>query len=103
MKQDIINIHNAVLALDATIQSFQGSPFPTSLVDGTPVLLGVAEIHTVNRAGFRHALVAAPFSVEDSVEVVDAVVDTGTCHPLGELYCSAVLMQNSQHIDSHID
>jgi hypothetical protein len=77
VKQDVINIHNAVLALDATIQSYQGVPLPTSLVEGTPVLLGVAEIHKVNRAGFRHALAALPFSVEDSREVIDTVVDTG--------------------------
>ena len=43
--QDIINIHNAVLELDAKVQAYDGSPFPTSLVDGTPVLLGVAKIH----------------------------------------------------------
>jgi hypothetical protein len=85
VKQDVINIHNAVLSLDATIQAFQGSPFPVSLVDGTPVLLGVADIHTVNRAGFRHALIAAPFTLEDSRDVVDTVVETGEypiCLPL---------------------
>ena len=78
VKQDIINIHNAVLALDATVRAYDGSPFPTSLVDGTPVLEGVAEIHRVNRAGFRHALAALPFSVEDSNDVINAVTDTGT-------------------------
>lgn len=78
VKQDVINIHNAVLALDNTINSYQGVPLPTSLVEGTPVLLGVAEIHRVNRAGFRHALAALPFTVEDSRDVIDAVVDTGT-------------------------
>ena len=45
VKQDVINIHNAVLELDATVQAYDGSPFPTSLVEGTPVLLGVAKIH----------------------------------------------------------
>jgi hypothetical protein len=77
VKQDVINIHNAVLALDETVKNFNGAPLPTSLIEGTPVLLGVADIHTVNRAGFRHALAATPFSVEDSVDVIDAVVDTG--------------------------
>jgi hypothetical protein len=77
VKQDVINIHNAVLALDATIQSFNGSPLPTSLVEGTPVLLGVGKIHIVNRAGYVHALAATPFTVEDSVDVVDTVVETG--------------------------
>lgn len=82
VKQDIINIHNAVLALDATIQAYNGSPFPTSLVDGTPVLLGIAKIHEVNRAGFRHALAALPFSVSDSNDVINAVTDTGKSpHP----------------------
>lgn len=81
VKQDIINIHNAVLALDATVQAYDGSPFPTSLVDGTPVLLGVAKIHEVNRAGFRHALAALPFSVEDSNDVISTVTDTGTSPP----------------------
>jgi hypothetical protein len=78
VKQDILNIHNAVLALDTTIQAYQGVPLPTSLVEGTPVLLGVAEIHKVNRAGFRHALASMQFSVEDSREVIESVVDTGT-------------------------
>lgn len=79
VKQDIINIHNAVLELDATVQAYDGSPFPTSLVDGTPVLLGVAKIHTVNRAGFRHALAALPFTVADSNDVITTVTDTGEC------------------------
>jgi hypothetical protein len=77
VKQDVINIHNAVLALDETVESFNGAPLPTSLIEGTPVLLGVAKIHIVNRAGFRHALAATPFGVEDSVDVIDAVVETG--------------------------
>jgi hypothetical protein len=78
IKQDVINIHNAVLSLDATVQLFQGSVFPTSLVDGTPVLLGVADIHFVNRAGFRHAIAATPFTIEDTRDVIDTVVSTGT-------------------------
>lgn len=82
VKQDVINIHNAVLELDATVQAYQGAAFPTSLVEGTPVLLGVAKIHEVNRAGFRHALVSAPFSKEDSIQIIDTVVDTGTSCPL---------------------
>ncbi|KAH7071802.1 hydrophobic surface binding protein A-domain-containing protein [Paraphoma chrysanthemicola] len=76
VKQDVINIHNAVLALDSTVRSFTGSPLPTSLIEGTPILLGVAEIHRVNRAGFRHALAALPFSVDDSVQIIDTVVST---------------------------
>ncbi|KAF1926000.1 uncharacterized protein M421DRAFT_423283 [Didymella exigua CBS 183.55] len=76
VKQDIINIHNAVLALDATVQAYDGSLFPTSLVDGIPVLQGIAKIHKVNRAGFRHALAALPFSVSDSNDVITAVTDT---------------------------
>ncbi|KAG9199895.1 hypothetical protein G6514_007795 [Epicoccum nigrum] len=74
--QDIINIHEAVLELDDTVQAYNGSPFPTSLVDGTPVLLGVAKIHEVNRAGFRHALAALPFTVSDSEDVIDTVTNT---------------------------
>ncbi|KAH7385583.1 hydrophobic surface binding protein A-domain-containing protein [Phaeosphaeria sp. MPI-PUGE-AT-0046c] len=76
VKQDVLNIHHAVLALDSTIQSFQGSPLPTSLIEGTPVLLGVAEIHKVNRVGFFHAITALPFNKVDSEDVIDAVVDT---------------------------
>ncbi|KAF2995361.1 hypothetical protein E8E13_003104 [Curvularia kusanoi] len=76
VKQDIINIHNAVLALDAIVQAYDGGAFPTSLVDGTPILLGVAKIHEVNRAGYVHALAALPFSVEDTAEVIDTVTDT---------------------------
>ncbi|KAF9697538.1 hypothetical protein EKO04_004523 [Ascochyta lentis] len=74
--QDINNIHNAVLELDATVQRYDGSAFPTSLVDGTPVLLGVAKIHTVNRAGFRHALASQPFSIPDSNAVISTVTAT---------------------------
>merc|ERR1712029_163738 len=74
--QDIINIHNAVLELDAAVQAYDGSPFPTSLVDGTPVLLGVAEVHKVNRAGFRHSLAALPFTVSDSNDVISTVTNT---------------------------
>lgn len=81
IKQDVLNIHNAVLALDVTIESFFGTPLPTSLIEGTPVLLGVVEIHKVNRVGFYHALGAVPFSEEDSVDVIDAVVDTGSFLP----------------------
>jgi hypothetical protein len=77
VKQDVLNIHNAVLSLDSTVQSFQGSPLPTSLIEGTPVLLGVAKIHTVNRIGYAHALAALPFSVKESEDVVDTVVSTG--------------------------
>jgi hypothetical protein len=77
--QDILNIHAAVLALDETVQAYDGSPFPTSLVAGTPVLLGVARIHEVNRAGFRHAVVAAPFSVGESADVISTVTETGMC------------------------
>ncbi|OSS47312.1 hypothetical protein B5807_10004 [Epicoccum nigrum] len=80
--QDIINIHEAVLELDDTVQAYNGSPFPTSLVDGTPVLLGVAKIHEVNRAGFRHALAALPFTISDSEDVIDTV--TNTEHPGGD-------------------
>jgi hypothetical protein len=80
--QDIINIHEAVLELDDTVQAYNGSPFPTSLVDGTPVLLGVAKIHEVNRAGFRHALAALPFTISDSEDVIDTVTNTGKLIPL---------------------
>lgn len=82
VKQDVINIHNAVLALDAT--PYNGGSFPTSLIEGIPVLLGVANIHRVNRAGYRHALFAAPFSVEDTKQIIDTVVSTGT-FPLSNL------------------
>lgn len=94
IKQDVINIHNAVLSLDATVQAYTGAPFPTSLVGGTPVLLGVAEIHEVNRAGFRHALAAVMFSVEDTKEVIDTVVSTGT-------YKTSVVIHPSNHTSIH--
>jgi hypothetical protein len=97
VKQDVINIHNAVLSLDATVQSFQGSPFPTSLVDGTPVLLGVADIHFVNRAGFRHALAASPFTVEDTKDVIDTVVSTGASFTCPS-FCSMALTSNAVNV-----
>jgi hypothetical protein len=75
--QDVRNIDTAVRALDATVQAYKGVPLPVSLVEGAPVLAGVAEIHRVNRAGFVHALAAQTFSVEESVNVVDVVSGTG--------------------------
>lgn len=77
VKQDVINIHNAVLGLDASVQSSTGATLPTSLIEGVPVLLGVADIHVVNRAGYVHALAAQPFNVKDSSDVIDTVVSTG--------------------------
>jgi len=77
VKQDVLNIHYAVRELDQIIQTYKGSRLPTSIVEGTPVLLGVAKIHEVNRAGFRHALEATPFTLEDSIQVIDTVVETG--------------------------
>ncbi|KAH9871190.1 hypothetical protein J1614_006766 [Plenodomus biglobosus] len=85
VKQDVINIHNAVLALDKTVQGFNGGHFLTALVEGAPVLAGVADIHRVNRAGFGHALAALPFSVQESNDVVNTVVATGS-RPAIELY-----------------
>lgn len=75
--QDVLNIDAAVRALDATVQAYNGAPLPVSLVEGTPVLVGVAGVHRVNRVGFAHALAARPFSVGESVGVVDAVVESG--------------------------
>jgi hypothetical protein len=76
--QSVINIHNAVLELDATVQAFQGGSFETAIVEGKEVLAGVAKIHTVNRQGFRRATLALPpFSVEDTVKFIDTVVATG--------------------------
>jgi hypothetical protein len=76
--QSVINIHNAVLELDATVQAFQGGSFETAIVEGKEVLAGVAKIHTVNREGFRRATLALPpFSVEDTIKFIDTVVATG--------------------------
>lgn len=76
--QSVINIHNAVLELDATVQAFQGGSFETAIVEGKEVLAGVAKIHIVNRQGFRRATLALPpFSVEDTLKFIDTVVATG--------------------------
>ncbi|KAF2128238.1 hypothetical protein P153DRAFT_368100, partial [Dothidotthia symphoricarpi CBS 119687] len=77
VKQDVYNIDAAVKALDASVRAFNGGTPQTAIVEGTPVLLSVAEIHRVNRVGFGHALLALPFSVQDSVDVINAVVSTG--------------------------
>ncbi|KAH6846418.1 hydrophobic surface binding protein A-domain-containing protein [Alternaria alternata] len=75
--QSVINIHNAVLELDATVQAFQGGSFETAIVEGKEVLAGVAKIHAVNREGFRRATLALPpFSVEDTIKFIDTVVAT---------------------------
>jgi hypothetical protein len=77
VKQSIINIYHAVLELDATVQAFTGGSFETTLVEGKEVLAGVGKIRIVNREGFRRALVALPFDVKDTVDVIDTVVATG--------------------------
>ncbi|KAF2756116.1 hypothetical protein EJ05DRAFT_478146 [Pseudovirgaria hyperparasitica] len=74
--QDVINIHNAVLELDAIVQDYTGSPFPTSLVNGVPVLEGVFKIHNVNRVGFVNALAALPYSKAEDAAIVQTVEDT---------------------------
>ncbi|KAI8941490.1 hypothetical protein NX059_002707 [Plenodomus lindquistii] len=76
VKQDVLNIHEAVLDLYPATAAFQGGPIPTTLVQGAPVLAGVAEIHKVNRAGFRHALLAKPFTVQETQDIIDTVVNT---------------------------
>jgi hypothetical protein len=81
VKQDILDIDEAVRELDVTVNAYQGVPLPTSIVEGKPVLLGVAKIHEVNRAGFRHALAAPTFTVEDSNQIIDTILETGTRLP----------------------
>jgi hypothetical protein len=77
VKQSVINIHNAVSELDATVQAFASGSFETTLVEGNEVLAGVGKIHIANREGFQRALAALPFNVEDTVDVIDTVVSTG--------------------------
>jgi hypothetical protein len=77
VKQSIINIHHAVLELDATVQAFTGGSFETTLVEGTEVLADVGKIHIENRESFQRALAALPFNVKDAVDVIDTVVSTG--------------------------
>jgi len=75
--QDILNINAAVLALDYTIQSFQGGPLLSELVDSLPVISDGLAIHSANRAGLIHAVAALPFSVQDSITIINTVVSTG--------------------------
>jgi hypothetical protein len=76
--QSVVNIHNAVLELDAKVQTFQGGSFETALVEGTEVLAGVAKIHKVNREGFRQATLALPpFTVKETTDLINTVVATG--------------------------
>jgi hypothetical protein len=92
VKQSVINIHNAVLELDATVQAFAGGSFETTLVEGKEVLDGVGKIHIVNRQGFQSALASLPFNVRDTVDVIDTVLSTGTYHI--QLICSQQLSKD---------
>jgi hypothetical protein len=90
VKQSVINIHNAVLELDATVQAFTGGSFETAYVEGKEVLAGLERIHIVNREGLRRALAALPFNVEDTVDVINTVVFTGMYRRprLGQFYAT---------------
>lgn len=74
---DIYNIDTAVRELDKTVQSFQGGPLLPTLAEGVPMLAGGVEIHRVNRIGFWHAVASLPFSVQESTEIIDAVLNSG--------------------------
>lgn len=74
--QDVTNIHNGVLANKAATESYTGGNLLTTLVQGTPVLTTVGEIHFANRKGFADAKLAPQFGEGDTRAIFEHVVDT---------------------------
>ncbi|EFQ96140.1 hypothetical protein PTT_02683 [Pyrenophora teres f. teres 0-1] len=74
--ESVVNIHNAVVEADSTLQAYTGGFTPTTIVDDAKVLGGFAKIHSANREGFRRATFAAQFSVEETVEFINTVIAT---------------------------
>lgn len=74
--QDVTNIHNGVLANKKATEAFEGGNLVTTLVQGTPVLGTVGEIHVVNRKGFADAKLAPNFDEPDTRRIFDHVIDT---------------------------
>ena len=78
--QDVVNdiyaIDGGVKALEAHVSSYNTGSFPTSLVNGVPILVDVVDIHVSNRKGYLDAITASTFSNADSLTIVAAVEDT---------------------------
>ena len=64
--QDVTNIDNGVAANKKATQAFEGGNLLTTLVEGTPVLATVAQIHVVNRKGYADAKLAPSDQCVDS-------------------------------------
>lgn len=74
--QDVTNIHHGVLANQAFTAVYTGGDLVTSLVEGTPVLATVADIHIVNRKGYVDANVSPKLDEGDTQRLFDHVRDT---------------------------
>lgn len=74
--QDVDNINEGVLALTAAIEAFPGTSLATVLVSGVEMLAAIADINTVNRIGYAHALASPQLNASESARVVAEVVDT---------------------------
>lgn len=78
--QDVINdiyaIQAGVQTLTTDTTNFNSGSFLTGLVEGTPILLDVVNIHLANRKGYLDATTATKFSNSDSVSIVNVVTDT---------------------------
>lgn len=76
LNQDVLNIHNAVLANQAATSNYNSGDPVTGLVEGTPVLATVGAIHVVNRKGFADANLSGPVNQADTNRIVTTVENT---------------------------
>jgi len=99
--QDVANINKGVLDTTAAVNAFNGGDISTSVVEGTPVLAGVAETHDANRKGFVDALASNFLSESDSERVIHYVEDTvGYTIPEG---IKAIEAKKPQFIEAGFD
>lgn len=78
VSQDVRNIDAGVRALTAHTAAYKGGSVPSTLVQGTPILVDAATIHIANRKGFVDALAAPKFSTPDSQKILATVGTTVT-------------------------
>jgi hypothetical protein len=79
VRESIVNIHNEVVKLNQMVSNFNindGKP-ATVLVQGIPILAGVAAVHFANREGFRRASESITFSKENTLNIIDTSKETG--------------------------
>jgi len=74
--QDVKNIDAGVKVLTAHTTAYQGGSVPSTLYQGTPILVDALAIHLANRKGYVDALAAPKISAPDSTRILAAVGTT---------------------------